>query len=97
LTPIRIRIEWLETTYLSPTMTFRTAQEACQLLVAHKRSQAAIAARAGVTQPTISRILAGHHDPAGSILIKLNEFADEVLEEAQNRGGEKTGTESQPQ
>jgi transcriptional regulator with XRE-family HTH domain len=78
-------------------MTFRTAQEACQLLVAHKRSQAAIAVRAGVTQPTISRILAGRHDPAGSILIKLNEFADEVLGEAQNHVGKKTGTEPQPQ
>lgn len=59
-------------------MTLRTAQEACQFLVANKRSQAAIAARAGVTQPTISRILAGEHDPAGSTLIKLNKFADEV-------------------
>lgn len=64
-------------------MTLRTAQEACQFLVTHHRSQAAIATRAGVTQPTISRILAGRHDPAGSILIKLNEFADEVAAETQ--------------
>lgn len=60
------------------TMTLRTAQEACQFLVTHEKSQAAIAARVGLTQPTISRILTGKHDPAGSTLIKLNQFCDEV-------------------
>lgn len=78
-----------------PIMTIRTAQEACQFLVAHKRSQAAIAARAGLTQPTISRILAGKHDPAGSTLIKLNNFADEV--EAEAAAQSQLRTESQPQ
>lgn len=80
-------------------MTLRTAQEACQFLVAHKRSQAAIGARAGVTQPTISRILAGEHDPAGSTLIKLNKFADEVEAEGEVQAQVETSpaTESQPQ
>lgn len=60
-------------------MNLRTAQEAAQRLVASGKSQQAIAERAGVKQPTISRILSGElKDPAGSILIKLNEFADEV-------------------
>jgi len=79
-------------------MTLRTAQEACQFLVANKRSQAAIATRAGVTQPTISRILAGEHDPAGSTLIKLNKYADEVEAEAtkQTQVGS-SATESHPQ
>lgn len=71
-------------------MTLRTAQEAAQFLVSAGHSQAAIATRAGVKQPTISRILSGSlKDPAGSILIKLNDFADEV--EAAST------TESQPQ
>lgn len=85
--------------YSIPIMTIRTAQEACQFLVAHKRSQAAIAARAGLTQPTISRILAGKHDPAGSTLIKLNSFADEVEAEAAAHGqvGTEPKPESQPQ
>jgi transcriptional regulator with XRE-family HTH domain len=80
------------------TMTLRTAQEACQFLVAHKRSQAAIAARAGLTQPTISRILAGKHDPAGSTLIKLNKYADEVEAEGVAQGQVKVepSPESQP-
>lgn len=60
-------------------MNLRTAQEATQLLVASGKSQQVIAERAGVKQPTISRILSGElKDPAGSILIRLNEFADEV-------------------
>jgi transcriptional regulator with XRE-family HTH domain len=60
-------------------MTLRTAQEAAQLLLNAGFSQAAIATRAGVKQPTISRILSGGlKDPAGSTLVKLNEFADEV-------------------
>jgi len=72
------------------TMTLRPAQECVQLLVAAKISQAAIAERAGIKQPTVSRILSGKHkDPKGSALIKLNEFATEV--EA------KSTTESQPQ
>jgi len=75
-------------TTLAPTstMTLRTAQEACQFLVANEKSQAAIAANVGLTQPTISRILAGKHDPAGSTLIKLNQLADEVeAEQAQTK------------
>lgn len=60
-------------------MNLRTAQEAAQLLLTAGKSQRAIADRAGVTQPTISRILSGElKDPAGSTLVKLNEFADEV-------------------
>ena len=60
-------------------MNLRTAQEATQLLLTSGKSQRSIAERAGVSQPTISRILSGElKDPAGSILIKLNEFADEV-------------------
>jgi transcriptional regulator with XRE-family HTH domain len=62
-----------------PTMTIRTAQQATQFLVSSGHSQAAIAKRAGVSQATISRILSGEFkDPAGSTLIKLNEFADQV-------------------
>lgn len=68
-----------ENNFIPSTMTFRTAQEACQILVAAKQSQAAIGKRAGVSQATISRILSGEFkDPAGSTLVKLNEFADEV-------------------
>lgn len=79
-------------------MTLRTAQEAVQFLVANKRSQAVIAARAGVSQPTISRILAGEHDPKGATLIKLNKFADEVEVEGRARVPEATSeTESQRQ
>jgi predicted transcriptional regulator len=80
-------------------MTLRTAQEACQFLVTHKRSQAAIAVRAGVTQPTISRILAGEHDPKGTTLIKLNKFADEVEAEVATQAQVETESksESQPQ
>jgi predicted transcriptional regulator len=72
------------------TMTLRPAQECIQLLVAAKISQALIAERAGIRQPTISRILAGKHkDPKGSVLVKLNEFAAEVET--------KSAPESQPQ
>ena len=64
-------------------MNLRTAQEAAQLLITSGKSQQVIAERAGVKQPTISRILSGElKDPAGSILIKLNEFADEVAAKA---------------
>lgn len=62
-----------------PTMTLRTAQQATQFLVSAGHSQASIAKRAGVSQATISRILNGEFkDPAGSTLVKLNEFADQV-------------------
>jgi len=78
-------------------MTLRTAQEAVQFLVAHKRSQAVIANRAGVTQPTISRILAGGHDPKGSTLIALNKFADEVeIEAATHTPSNPTPSKTQP-
>jgi transcriptional regulator with XRE-family HTH domain len=64
-------------------MNLRTAQEAAQLLITSGKSQQVIAERAGVKQPTISRILSGElKDPAGSILVKLNEFADEVAAKA---------------
>ena len=73
-----------------PTMTIRTAQQATQILVTAGHSQSAIAKRAGVSQATISRILSGDFkDPAGSTLIKLNEFADQVEAEPK--------PESQPQ
>jgi transcriptional regulator with XRE-family HTH domain len=75
-------------------MTFRTPQEAAQLLVAAGHSQAAIADRAGVKQPTISRILSGEHkDPKSSVLIKLNEFADQVAAEA----AQAAAAQSEPQ
>jgi transcriptional regulator with XRE-family HTH domain len=61
------------------TMLIRTAQQATHVLVSAGHSQAAIAKRAGVSQATISRILSGElKDPAGSTLIKLNEFAEQV-------------------
>lgn len=61
------------------TMTLRTAQDAAHFLVGAGFSQAAIAKRSDVSQATISRILSGElKDPAGSILVKLNEFADEI-------------------
>lgn len=76
---MRFRIEWPEVNKTGQTMTIRKAQHAVQLLVAAGRSQALIGKRAGVSQATISRILSGDlKDPAGSTLIKLNEFADEV-------------------
>jgi transcriptional regulator with XRE-family HTH domain len=60
-------------------MPFRTAQEATQLLIAAGIAQAAIAKRANVSQPTVSRILSGEHrDPKGSVLMALNKYADEV-------------------
>lgn len=60
-------------------MTLRTAQQCAQYLVAANISQAAIAKRTGVKQPTISRILSGEHkDPKGSVLVSLNEYAAEV-------------------
>lgn len=61
-------------------MTLRPPQEIVKSLVEAGYSQAVIAERAGVTQPTISRILSGDHaDPKSSVLSKLNEFAEEVL------------------
>lgn len=61
------------------TMTNLTAQEAAQVLIAAGIPQAAIAKRAKVSQPTISRILSGEHkDPKGSVLMALNEYAGEV-------------------
>lgn len=60
-------------------MTLRSAQEAAQILVAAGHSQATIAQRVDVKQPTISRILSGaHKDTRGAVLVKLNDFADEV-------------------
>jgi len=60
-------------------MTLRTAQEAAHYLIKAGFSQAAIARRITVSQATISRILSADlKDPAGSILVKLNELADEV-------------------
>jgi transcriptional regulator with XRE-family HTH domain len=60
-------------------MTLRTAQQCAQFLVAANISQAAIAKRANITQPTVSRILSGDHkDPKGSVLIALNEYVSEV-------------------
>jgi transcriptional regulator with XRE-family HTH domain len=80
----------IENNLPTPTMTLRTAQQATQFLVSAGHSQAAIAKRAGVSQATISRILSGEFkDPAGSTLIKLNEFADQVEAEPK--------PESQPQ
>ena len=95
LTLIRFRIEWpkLITDY---AMTLRTPQEAVQRLIAAGRTQAAIADRAGVKQPTISRILSGEHkDPKSSVLIKLNEFADEV--DAQTTQAAPASSSAQPQ
>jgi len=60
-------------------MTLETPQELVKKLIAAGYSQSAIADKAGVRQPTISRILSGGHtDPKSSVLIKLKEFADSV-------------------
>lgn len=60
-------------------MTIDTPQELVKELVNAGISQAVIADRAGVKQPTISRILSGSHvDPKSSVLIRLTEFAEEV-------------------
>lgn len=60
-------------------MPLRSAQEAIQILVVAGFSQASIADRAKVAQPTISRIWSGvQKDTRGSVLIKLNKMADEV-------------------
>ncbi len=65
-------------------MPLRTPQELVKFLVAEGYSQAVIAERAGVKQPTISRILSGDHDdPKSSVLIRLNQFADEVHSQSQ--------------
>jgi predicted transcriptional regulator len=74
----------LNNSSLEEKMTFRTAQEAVQVLVAASIPQAAIAKRANVSQPTVSRILSGDHkDPKGSVLMALNEYADEVEHQPQ--------------
>lgn len=79
-------------------MSLRSAQQATQFLVSAGHSQAAIAKRAGVSQATISRILSGEFkDPAGSTLIALNEFADEVQTETQALSDAQSATETQPQ
>lgn len=60
-------------------MNLETPQELVKYLINAGCSQAAIANRAGVKQPTISRILSGEHaDPKSSVLINLTEFANEV-------------------
>ncbi len=57
----------------------RTPQELVKFLTDAGFSQAVIAERAGVKQPTISRILSGKHDdPKSSVLNRLNEFANET-------------------
>lgn len=61
-------------------MNLPTPQELVKNLVAAGYSQAVIAQRSGVKQPTISRILSGEHDdPKSSVLINLHKFAQEVL------------------
>ena len=60
-------------------MSLQTPQALVRQLIAAGCSQGAIAKRAGVSQPTISRILSGEHeDPKCSVLINLSKFADEV-------------------
>lgn len=60
-------------------MNLQTPQELVKELIDAGYSQAAIAHRAGVKQPTISRILSGEHDdPKSSVLIKLTEFVKDV-------------------
>ena len=61
-----------------------SAKEAAQALVAAGIPQTAIAKRAKVSQPTISRILSGEHkDPKGSVLTALNQYAAEVQSQSQ--------------
>lgn len=57
----------------------RTPQQLISDLLAAGYSQAQIADRSEVSQPTISRIQSGAHDPASSVLIKLTAFANEAL------------------
>lgn len=65
-------------------MALETPQELVKTLIEAGFSQQAIAERAGVKQPTISRILSGEHtDPKSSVLIKLKDFADEVSRKAE--------------
>lgn len=60
-------------------MNLNTPQQLVRELIDAGYSQAVIAERAGVKQPTISRILSGEHDdPKSSVLIKLTEFVEEV-------------------
>ena len=64
----------------------RTPQELVKFLTESGFSQAVIAERAGVKQPTISRILSGKHDdPKSSVLNRLNEFANETEARAQQQ------------
>ncbi|MCS0808659.1 helix-turn-helix domain-containing protein [Massilia agilis] len=60
-------------------MELRTPQALVKELLDAGCSQVEIADIAGVSQPTISRILSGEHeDPKSSVLIKLTTYADEV-------------------
>jgi predicted transcriptional regulator len=60
-------------------MSLETPQALVKELIDAGYSQTVIGDRAGVKQPTISRILSGEHtDTKSSVLIKLKEFADEV-------------------
>lgn len=70
-------------------MTVQTPQELVQRLIAAGFSQAAIAERAGVKQPTISRILSGAQDPKSSVLIRLSRFASEVGATGVNETGDR--------
>lgn len=74
-------------------MQLQTPQAYVQFLIERGQSQATIAKRAGVSQPTISRILSGdHEDPKSSVLINLSRFAEEVA-----AGAPPAQPESQPQ
>lgn len=67
-------------------MSLETPQELVKALIEAGFSQAAIAERAGVKQPTISRILSGEHtDPKSSVLINLKGFADEISKKSHMR------------
>lgn len=60
-------------------MKMRTAQQAIQVLVDARYSQAAIASEVDVGQPTISRLFTGNQkDVRGAVLVKLNELANKV-------------------
>lgn len=68
-------------------MSLETPQELVKTLVEAGFSQAEIADRAGVKQPTISRILSGDHtDPKSSVLIRLKDFADQVDADRRSAG-----------
>lgn len=60
-------------------MNLRTAQQAIQVLLNARYSQAAIANEVDVGQPTISRLFTGtQKDVRGAVLVKLNELANKV-------------------